>query len=221
MTRKLSIVKISLLFVLFLAIWGFCIFCVLPLTEGSLSRWGEAAFEGGVKAAVWLGFGLISLRRYAGALPVKAKEMFTAKPDVPLLLKMGGIMLVGQLAGMFFRHRGFYVSPEFHPSDLITMFFVVGICEELVFRGFFMNALSAHMSEESANMVSALFFMAVHFPKYIYDGTFFSLQIFFACAFLFSIGVIFGYAFRKTHCIWVPAILHSVWDLLAVTIGGV
>lgn len=221
MTRKLGKAKISAYFILFSIIWGVRVLCISPLTAGDFSQWGEAAIDGGLKALIWPGFALFFLHRYNDAVPIKAKKMFTSSLNPPLLFSMLGLICLYQLAGMFMRHRGFYISPAFHPSDLITMFLVVGISEELVFRGFFMNALSAHMTEETANMVSSLFFVVIHFPKYIYDGTFFSWQIIFNCAFLFCISLIFGYAFRKTHSVWTPAILHSVWDLLAVTIGGV
>lgn len=219
MERKLSIPKISVIFVLFLIIWGVRVLFIPDLPEAEFSRWAQAAVDGGLKAIIWLGFGFFFLHRYKQELPVNPKKMFTQSLNARLLLSMGGLICFYQVLGMFVRHRGFHINPDFHPSDIITMFLVVGIAEELVFRGFFMNALSKHVGEENANMLSALFFVVIHFPKYINDGTFFSVQIIFNCAFLFCIGLFFGYAFRRTHSIWTPAILHSLWDLLAVLIG--
>lgn len=221
MVRKLTVPKITGLFLFFFLLWGARIVFLSPLIDGIFPKWEEAFLTSGIKSILWLGFGLFFIRRYDCVLPIKMKAMFTEKINGKLLLSLSGIFLAYQLAGMLLRHRGFYISPSFHPSDLLGMFLLVGILEEVVFRGWFMNALSACMPETKANVVSALFFMVIHYPRYFYEGTFRFPGILFTSVFLFSIGLVFGWVFRQNRCIWTPAILHSVWDLLAITIGGV
>ena len=91
----------------------------------------------------------------------------------------------------------------------------VGICEEMVFRGLFLNVtLREGKNNIAAVAVNSLLFLIIHFPVWYRTGTLaVNLQ---SGAFLalLLLSVIFSYVFVKTKSLVIPAALHTCWDLL-------
>lgn len=70
------------------------------------------------------------------------------------------------LCGMLFRHGGWWTNPNLPFVQALLKYFIVGFVEEMVYRGFGMNRLSESMNERRANVISSLFFAALHLPAY-------------------------------------------------------
>ncbi len=75
------------------------------------------------------------------------------------------------------------LETAFHPAIIVLMFSVMpGICEELMFRGFFLRSYAEKLPLSKAIILSSIFFGLIHFNAYnllspIYLGVVFSLLV--------------------------------------------
>lgn len=183
-----------------------------PYIDNYFDVWTKEIINDFFKSILWLGFIFVVLRKYNVQIPIK--QMFKNPIKKKIIIPASAVIIAYILVIMFIQHRGFHINTNFHPSRLIGQFLLVGILEELVFRGWFLNSLSLLINERKANLISALFFVFIHYPSYIVGAhpsliLTNSLGIFFA-------GLIFGWSFYKSKSLWVPIILHMLWDLLAI-----
>ena len=88
-------------------------------------------------------------------------------------------------------------------SILIGVFFSP-ICEEILFRGFFLNRLTDRLSFWSANVISALLFMLIHWPYWVSKHGF-SAGVIKDSINVFLLGCLFGWLMKKSNSLW-PAI---------------
>jgi len=88
-------------------------------------------------------------------------------------------------------------------SILIGVFFSP-IWEEILFRGFFLNRLNERLSFWSANVISALLFMLIHWPYWVSKYGFSAVVIKDSIN-VFLLGCLFGWVMKKSNSLW-PAI---------------
>ncbi|WP_282801041.1 CPBP family intramembrane glutamic endopeptidase [Secundilactobacillus kimchicus] len=98
----------------------------------------------------------------------------------------------------------------------------MGLCEETVFRGYFLNRLLRLMkSQQGALVLQALLFAAIHLPRYLttYPSIAVNTMII-NLVMVALLGYLFGWLFVHSHSLWPGIIVHSVWDLLVVALIG-
>lgn len=172
--------------------------------------------DGIIKNIVWTLPAVLLVARYKDELYISAKEMFTNRVNwlkyLPVFafftayLLIAGYMVNGKIA----------ISSDFEPHSLIIVAFV-GITEESVLRGWILNATISEGSKKRtwlAVILNAFFFLVIHFPRWIYEGTFVSsfADLGFLC--IIMLGIVFSQAFIKSKSLVVPIVLHMYWDLL-------
>nr|WP_297935269.1 CPBP family intramembrane glutamic endopeptidase [uncultured Lachnoclostridium sp.] len=117
---------------------------------------------------------------------------------------------------MIFNHRGLWINPNFSFLNHFPTFLMVSFAEELVYRGWGLNALSAFVSERKANVVSTIFFIVLHLPAYFIKlflgSTFPTAAVATQCAFV--LGLLFGYLYRKGKSLWSPMLVHFLGVML-------
>lgn len=140
--------------------------------------------------------------------------MFTNKFKLGPYVLTAFLLVLYILIGEWIEHGSLKVSDSFNPIDLIGTFLFVGITEELVFRGWLLNALVRKTSKAKAIAISSLLFLCVHFPIWIRMGIF--IQIFTSGSFLTVVilSIIFSVLFLKSKNIIVPIFIHMLWDLI-------
>ena len=139
--------------------------------------------------------------------------MFTAKVNLFKYLPIFLCFTVYLLAGALIQNGKITVSESFSGGSLIIVLFV-GITEETVFRGWFLNSTVGEKSKWLPVTINALMFLAIHFPKWIHSGSL--IDNFKNMSFLgvIILSFIFSYTFIKSKNILVPVFLHMYWDLL-------
>ncbi|WP_052345696.1 CPBP family intramembrane glutamic endopeptidase [Paucisalibacillus sp. EB02] len=95
----------------------------------------------------------------------------------------------------------------------LNMVILVGITEEIVFRGFILRKLLQQFTFWKANSITALLFLTIHFPIWFRHGLFESPGILFTFIQVFIIGFIFGVIYKKSNSLWSVIIIHSVYNL--------
>ena len=90
---------------------------------------------------------------------------------------------------------------------LLFMIGVIGLGEELFWRGFIQQKLKLVFSKPVAVTLCALLFCAVHCYLFVIlplrEGLYFLILIFIA-------GLSWGYLFERTRAVWAPAISHGI-----------
>lgn len=99
-------------------------------------------------------------------------------------------------------------------NEWLNTILLVGITEEIVFRGFLLRKLMEFYSFWKANIMTSLLFVSIHFPIWFYKGLFEFPYILSSIITAFVLGLIFGFIYKKTNSLWSVIIIHSLYNLL-------
>jgi len=95
---------------------------------------------------------------------------------------------------------------------------LIGLTEEIVFRGFILQKLQEGIEFKYANAISSVLFVLIHFPKWYMSGilsfekiTYFILST----AFVLGFGLLQGYVLKRTKSLWACMIIHSFNNLIS------
>lgn len=102
----------------------------------------------------------------------------------------------------------------FNGSEFLTItlfLFVAALCEEIIFRGFFMKMMQKYVGDFWAVILSSLIFSLFHVfnPNVTFVGL---LEIFLA-------GIAIAYAYFKTGNIWFVTVMHFAWNYIQTLLG--
>ena len=86
---------------------------------------------------------------------------------------------------------------------------LVGILEEIPFRGFLLQKLSNHMKFWKANLLTTVIFVLFHMPTWINSNT----PIIRSAVNISMVSLAIGYLFKEYKSLWIPIICHSVFNL--------
>jgi len=148
-------------------------------------------------------------------MKIGLKEMFTNKLQWSrdyLFASVIIALLVVRPIHAWFIYGELGISPNFVPIRLLGAVVFVGITEEIVFRGFLLNAFLKKLKMQYAIALDAVLFTLIHYPIWIYRG-FEVSDIATSSIQVAVISVGFAYSFIKTRNIFVPIALHMAWNL--------
>lgn len=163
---------------------------------------------------IWIASGLFLVYTNRDRLYVSPKKMFTTMLDGKHFLILLTAVMAYYIGVMLVSYGGIHVQPQDGLLRLLITFFIVGFQEELLFRGYLLNALAAAVSTRCANWLSAAMFLLIHVPGWLLRG--YTLADLAGTGVgVLLLGVFFGYAFHKGKSLWGAVFLHMVWDVLA------
>ena len=211
---RLRLFKILAFYIILLAVWFVREMFLRPVMIASFDSWGFEFCETAIKIVVWTVPAVLLVRRYKDDVLLSWKEMLTSKFKwyKYALILLGFVAY--NLIGAFAVNGNISISSEFQLSSLVGSVMFVGVTEEVVFRGFFLNALLKKMKTWSAVLLTALMFLLVHFPIWIYEGMLLSNMLSGGFIAVAALSVIFSWVFIKSKNIIVPIVLHMAWNLL-------
>lgn len=89
-----------------------------------------------------------------------------------------------------------------------------GVCEEILFRGFFLNKIGEFMSFTKAALITSLLFVLVHVPVWLVRDYAFT-KIVSDGLYVLLISLIFSVLVKKSNSLYPSIIFHSIADLIA------
>ncbi len=219
-SKKLPVILIIYTVCLF-AVWAVYTLAVKPLICDAL---GEETFissiirSGIIKNLVWTIPAAILVSKYRESCLVSLKDMFTkAAKGWQMWLLIFPIFTLYVVISAFRTHGGIGIVDTFGVDDIITVIFV-GLTEEMVFRGWLLNATVTEddtpKRQYIAIALNALVFLCIHFPIWISRGQFISSFTSLGFVSILALSVVFSLAFVRTRNIIIPIALHMFWDLL-------
>lgn len=108
------------------------------------------------------------------------------------------------------------VSFQMGFHTLLNTVLLVGLIEEIVFRGFILRKLMDVYQFWKANIITAALFTVIHFPIWFYKGLFASPGIAGTILTIFVLGWMFGAVYKKSNSLWSVIIIHSLYNFLVV-----
>lgn len=210
--KCLNVKMIAVSYIIFLIGWSLWNLCFDLSNFNEFSRWAIGLI---VHIVWWPLFALTLMKRYDGQLMISFREMVLTKPKLSILIPLMVFAVVYNLVVYFFANIGFGTDMKMY--DLIITVLTVGIFEESVFRGWFLNALAPFTGVFKANLISSVLFVFVHYPSWILHEYSTKLMIS-RSMMIFILSMIFGWTFIKSKSIWTGAIFHSCWDLISFMI---
>ena len=171
--------------------------------------------SGIVKNLVWTLPAVLLVKHYSEEVHINLKEMFTGKVNWLKNLPVFAAFVIYILGSKYLAAGELKISSEFGAKEIITYTFV-GLTEEMVFRGWLLNATidGSRKRQWLGIALNAVMFMLIHFPIWISQGIFVSVFTSFSFVSILLLSVIFSLTFIKNRSILVPIALHMMWDIL-------
>lgn len=203
--------------VIFYSIWAINEIVLRPQLEFILSEPLLTIVRTGIiKNIVWILPAILLIKKYHESLEISLKDMFSNKVNwfnyLPIFLIFTFYILISD----YVQNGSIGISQNFKYTDLIIVLFV-GLSEELVFRGWLLNATIKDKSEDKMYLpmlINSILFLVIHFPKWFTDGILVDNITSFAFLSIMVLSILFSYTFVKSKNIIVPILLHMYWDLL-------
>ncbi len=214
-TAKKSKIPIGILIycVCLYIIWTCYHFFVLPQIEKIPNELASSLLDDGLcKNLIWTLPAVLLIRKYSDELKIKFDEFFLWKKEYWKYALFLPAFFVYVMAGVLVNKIP--ISFSLSIKDAITVLFV-GVTEEFVFRGLFLNYTAKKIkNEDVAIAINAMMFLAIHFPRWIQEGIFVNNIVHLGFLSIIILSVIFSVIFLKTKNIVIPIILHMFWDML-------
>lgn len=167
--------------------------------------------SGIIKNLVWTVPAFILISKFC--VSITLKEMFTTKVNGLKYLPIFILFTVYLLVGAILEKGELALAKDFGADEIIIVLFV-GLTEEMVFRGWLLNATITEENKWKCIIVNAVMFLVIHFPSWIHKGIFISSFTGFGFVSVVVLSVIFSMTFMKSRNILIPITLHMYWDLL-------
>ena len=138
-------------------------------------------------------------------------------------------MFIIDLVGSLIIRRGIPKISNYNFLGSILNFFIVGLTEEIVFRGSIFNLSLKIFGYKKSNIIQSVSFMLAHFLPWCFvlimganfssvPWSYLSMQLPFCLIF----GYITGWTFNKTKSILTTITMHSLGDVIGYFfIGGI
>jgi CAAX protease family protein len=96
-------------------------------------------------------------------------------------------------------------------NSILGTSILVGVFEEIPFRGFLLQKLQERFNFVTSMAISSVLFVGAHIPGWIMLGSLKTYNI----IYIFAFGAVMAIIFRYSRSLWAPIISHSVNDCLS------
>jgi membrane protease YdiL (CAAX protease family) len=240
-TKKiLTWTEIGIYCIIFFALWSVRELIVRPIFLDQLSDIVFQIVETSIKLIIWTLPAVLLIRFYKDDMWISLKEMIVNNPkwferktfDVkpkwfeilkeiekwPLIVFFMFLLLIPVRALLEFGELA--IHPNFQLIRMIEIVIFVGITEEVVFRGWLLNAMMKKLKIGTAIILNSILFLFIHFPIWIYFGHDFMAFLSGSIG-VFLISIILCIMFIKSKNIFVPIMWHMLWNFLVTLFNGV
>ncbi len=201
-------------------LWTFYVVYCYPTLKNNLTFPLLTAFNEAVRVLIFAGTTVLFLLFVTNEKPL---------PFLHLTTNVRKGLIWGAAAGLFYASLivgrvAFFGAENFSPksvsiTDWLTTITVSPFIEEAAFRGFLLQKFEKVINFSAANVVTALLFVAIHFPRWITrDGANLFPGKGAAMAEIFILGLLLGFLFKRTKSFWACFLLHAANNLAAVII---
>ncbi len=155
------------------------------------------------------------MRLYNDQLYIPVRQAFSFSHEaLQWTLFLGAIVAMANLLILAVRVQALEIDLHLEGATLLESVVLIGLTEELVFRGWVMNAYAKQVGPWRASFIAEGLLIAMHIPAWILEGMFSSYLIVFEVVKVFVLGIFYGIAFKKSHCIWTSMAVHMLFNFM-------
>ncbi len=174
--------------------------------------------------SIWTGAPIIYLATIDKVNPLSFLKLNTNPGQG---LKWGIVISIGYfiLTVIYSQLIGNAIDFSLEWQTWLNVVILVGLVEEIMFRGFIFHKLQEYMTIAQANIFQAILFVLIHVPVWIarpeiYHPTGTLGAYLFSVCFIFIFGLGMGFLVNKTNSLWGAILVHSMVDFTnSVTLG--
>ena len=216
--KRISKTKVLILYsIAFYTIWTLFEFLWKPVIDdifhGEISS--QIVKTVIIKNLVWVLPAALLVHHYRDDVCIGLKEMFTTKVKWSKYLPVFLLFVLYPLVSAYLHKGSLTLNSDFGAKEII-MYSFVGITEEMVFRGWLLNAMAGkeRQNQWKAILLSSLMFVAIHIPTWTIHGELAGVFLHFGFVQVIILSIIFSVTFLKSRNILVPVALHMIYDFL-------
>ncbi|MGE7910513.1 CPBP family intramembrane glutamic endopeptidase [Lysinibacillus xylanilyticus] len=175
----------------------------------------SSLLEALVKGLIWIVPTWLYIKYYLHTNPF---EYLRVNVNVKIGLFWGVVLSL--LIGLYFAFETYIINQQSFQfslsiDDYLNGFLMAGIAEEIVFRGLILQEINKKMAFWKANIITALLFLVIHYPVWIYNEIFFHFG---THVYVFILGLLFGFVYKKTGSLWSVIIFHALHNFFVTII---
>lgn len=215
MTKKKKTAALIIYIIIFYALWIAFELIMKGILDSAITNVNVCQFvkSGIIKNLAWTLPAIMLVNHFKDEVYITLKEMFNIRVNWLKYLSIFIVFTIYLLIGSLLQNGRIAIVDDFGIDDIIIVLFV-GLTEEMVFRGWLLNATIRADKKWKYIIINAAMFLAIHFPSWIYKGIFISSFTGVGFLSVLVLSVIFSWTFIKSRNILIPIALHMYWDLL-------
>lgn len=205
--KKQIFISIIFSYVLLFIVWFAYTLYGIPYLRNSFGTEKLEVLNGIIKCIVWILPAYSWIFRFDNHLWLQQNKLFQKSNTYFFYLFALLFIFMG-----FYKQYQFQIPFKFPQwYQWIGLFLIVGITEEMMFRGWIMNGfLSILKSSYLPNIFQSLLFVGIHIPIWLLTGQ--SQNLLYSSVFVFLMGLFFGWIFYTTKSLRCSIILHMIYD---------
>ncbi|HPY83497.1 MAG TPA: CPBP family intramembrane metalloprotease [Ruminococcus flavefaciens] len=173
----------------------------------------------GVKLAVWALPAFILIKIFNKNMYIKMPNMFSDRFMARWWLLFAA--MVGYFLFVSYRAHGTVKLADDIRWEMLIPYILVGLSEELVFRGWLLNATMKDSDKLILPVaVNAVMFTLIHFPIWYHMGVLEHNLTHFLFLQIIGLSVLFSWTFIRSRNIVFTMLLHSAYDILVLLFLG-
>lgn len=210
-SRK-TLAPVAIYAAIFLAAWALRATVLYRFDEAIASEVWRHVYANAVKLAVWVVPAWVYLWKVDRRDPPRYLKLTTRPKNVGFAVAAIAVYLCAILLLAIYA-QGRRLSPHGAGGVALASTLVSSLCEEILFRGFFLNKLCERLSFRAANLAAAALFALVHLPYWLWArGAGGAVLSDFVGVLVFALFL--GYLLKKTGSLWLPFGAHAANNVL-------
>lgn len=210
-------------FICFWIVWLLVQVLLNAPVEKHLTGWPQEIALDVIKLVVWLGAAWWFIRQatdHHERLTLSNDEQWRPNWHFTAGYVVWAIVIIYLLGEFWLTHHGLSIKTSFIPQFWGRYFLVVGVTEEFLFRGYFLNALLQKFTLTTANVIQALAFASLHIPRYLTTVPTMNPALWISnLVSVFILGLLFGWLYARSRSLWPGIAVHMTWDILVTLFG--
>jgi len=210
MTNKNKTTTLVIYIIIFYALWTAFELIGKEIIDNTIRNTTLSQFvkSGIIKNLVWTFPAIMLVKYFKDNIYITLKEMFNIRVNWLKYLPIFILFTIYLLAGSLLQNGRIAVVNNFSTGEIVIVLFV-GLTEEMVFRGWLLNATIREDGKWICIILNAVMFLVIHFPVWIYKGVLISnfTKLSFVSVILLS--VVFSWTFIKSRNILIPIAFYN------------
>jgi membrane protease YdiL (CAAX protease family) len=222
-SRRRSAKSLIVYLLVFYIVWGVRATVFFPIDQGIQSEELRQLYAHTLRILIWAVPVFWYLRSVERVDPLRYLKLSTPVRRgqlVPALALAAGYLTLGMLFNYVISGRRVAIDTPVTPRQWLQILIflpIAPIAEEILFRGFILRKLEERYRFRMANLITALLFVAIHWPNWVYVSGFHRRLILMTPT-IFVFGYFLGYLVKKTDSLWPAIATHYVNNLLFAVI---